>query len=125
MKNLLAVSGVLEVATGLSLVLFPSTIAALLLGAPLDAALGLTVARVAGVALLALGAACWFARLHGHTPVAKGIVEAMLLYNVGIVAVFGYSAVVSGVSGIGLWPVVVTHVAMTGWCLKCILGSRS
>ena len=125
MKNLLAVSGVLEVATGLSLVLFPSTIAALLLGSPLDAALGLTVARVAGVALLALGAACWFARLHGHTPVAKGIVEAMLLYNVGIVAVFGYSAVVSGVSGIGLWPVVVTHVAMTGWCLKCILGSRS
>src|SRR5262245_50598563 len=124
MKNLLAVTGALEFITGLAMVLSPSAIAAFLLGSQLDAAVGLTVARVAGVALLALGAACWFARLDGHTPVARGIVQAMLLYNVGIVTVFGYAAVVLGVSGIGLWPVVVTHVSMTSWCLKCILEGR-
>jgi hypothetical protein len=125
MKNLLTLTAVLEFATGLVLVMFPSALAVSLLGPQLDTVVGLTVARVAGVALLALGAACWFARLDGTTRAARGLAGAMMLYNAGIVVVFGYAAVVLGLSGIGLWPTIVAHAVMAGWCFKCILGRRS
>jgi hypothetical protein len=124
MKNLLVVTAVIEFGTGLVLVLFPSLTAALLLGQPLDAAVGLTVARVAGVALLALGAACWFARLDGQAGAARGLVVAMTLYNAGIIVVFGHAAVALGVSGIGFLPVMVVHTSMAAWCAKCIISRR-
>jgi len=53
MKNLLTLTAVLEAGTGLGLVAFPSLVATLLLGSSLDDPVALTVARVAGVALLA------------------------------------------------------------------------
>ena len=61
MKNLLTVTAVLEAAVGLLFVVIPSRVTTFLLGAPLDTPVALTVARVTGVALLALGVACWFA----------------------------------------------------------------
>jgi len=39
------------------------------------------------VALLALGVACWLAREDAASRAAKGLVAAMLLYNIGVVAV--------------------------------------
>jgi hypothetical protein len=124
MKNLLAVTAALEFGTGLVLVTFPSALADFLLGSQLDAPVGLTVARIAGVALLALGVACWLGRLYGQTPVARGLAGAMVLYNAGAVAVFGYAAVALGLSGIGLWPAAVAHAAMAGWCIESILRKR-
>src|SRR5262245_66373199 len=125
MKNLLVVTAALEFGTGLVLLMLPSTAAKLLLGQYLDAAIGLTVARVAGVALLALGAACWFARLDTETRAARGLASAMMLYNTGIVVVFGYAALASGLSSIGLWPVMLVHSLMAGWCFECTFGRRS
>ena len=61
-KSLLSITGVLEAATGLGLLVTPSVIVELLLGAAPGAPAGVTVSRVAGVALLALGVACWLAR---------------------------------------------------------------
>jgi hypothetical protein len=122
--DLLAVTAVFEFGTGLVLVAFPSALAAFLLGSQLDTPVGLTVARVAGVALLALGAACWLARREGQTPAARGLAGAMVLYNTGAVAVLGYAAVALGLSGIGLWPAVVAHAAMAGWCMVSLLEKR-
>jgi hypothetical protein len=48
----------------------------------------------------------------------------MTLYNAGVIIVFGHAAVVLGVSGIGLWPVMVVHTSMAAWCIKCIIGGR-
>ena len=124
MKRLLAVTAVFEAGTGLVLVAFPSALAVFLLGSKLDTPVGLTVARVAGVALLALGVACWLARLDDQTPAARGLAGAMLLYNAGAVCVLGHAFVVLGLSGIGLWPAVVAHAAMAGWCIKSILRKR-
>ncbi len=120
MKNLLATIAVLEFGTGVALVAIPSEVAKLLLGAPLDTPVALTVARVGGVALLAIATACWIARLDGHTRAARGLAGATLIYNAGVVASFAYARLALQLYGIGLWPAVVVHVAMTAWCIKSL-----
>jgi hypothetical protein len=122
MKNLLATTAVLEFGTGLLLVAFPSALATFLLGAQLDTPAGLTVARVGGVALLTIGAACWLARLDSHSRVARGLAGAMVIYNAGAVAIFVYAGLALGLSGIGLWPVAAVHAIMAAWCITSLLG---
>jgi hypothetical protein len=53
---------VIELGAGLALLCLPSVAVALLLGTPLEAPVAMTVARIGGTALLALGAACGLAR---------------------------------------------------------------
>lgn len=118
MTDLLAVTGVIEAATGLVLVVLPLPLTTLLLGSSsLEAPAALTLARVAGVALLALAVASWFARLDGGSRAARGLVGALVLYNAGVAAVLAHAGVVLALSGIGLWPTVVLHAAMAVWCL--------
>jgi hypothetical protein len=60
-----------------ALLCFPSATAALLVGAPLEAPIALTVARVGGAGLLALGVACWLARGDTQSRAARGLVAAV------------------------------------------------
>lgn len=120
-KNLLTMTAVCEVGIGLVLVALPSPLAMFLLGSALDTPVASTVARVTGVALLALGVACWLARRDGQSPAATGLAGALVLYNAGIVAVLVYAGLALGLSSIGLWPTVLLHAAMTGWCVTSLL----
>jgi hypothetical protein len=112
LKRFLVISAAAELGVGLGLVLVPATVAQLLLGATLDAPVALTVARVAGAALVALGLACWRARDDGRV-----LVLPMLFYNLAAVAVLAYAAIGLALSGIGLWPAVALHTALAGWCV--------
>jgi len=123
MKSLLSITAVVEAATGLALLLSPSLPVLLLLGASLDAPAALTVARVAGAALLALGVACWLARNDEQSRAARGLVPAMLLYNVATVLLLASAGIGSELRGVGLWPAVVLHAALAIWCIAC-LGSE-
>ena len=58
MKKVLIFSAVAEVATGVALLIAPSLVWQLLLGEQLTG-IAIPVARVAGIALIALGIACW------------------------------------------------------------------
>lgn len=116
-KSLLSVTGVLEAVTGLALLVMPSVVVELLLGAAPGTPVGITVSRVAGVALLTLGVACWLAREDLASRAAKGLVAAMLLYNVGVVAVLVVAWTSSGPVGIGFWPVVLAHAGLAAWCV--------
>lgn len=115
MKKLLTITALIEGATGLGLLIVPSVIARMLLGATLDASVAVTVARVAGAALLSLGVACWLARDDG-----RALVVAMLFYNVIAVAILAYAAVGLALSGIGLWPAIGLHTALAGWCAAAL-----
>lgn len=120
MKTLLIATAMVELGAGLALLSCPSAVAALLLGESLDAPAALTVARVAGAALVALGVACWLARGDIQSRAALGLVSAMLLYNLGAVLVLGAAGIWSQPVGIVLWPAVVLHTAMTVWCTVCL-----
>ena len=119
MRSLLVVTALVEAATGLALAISPSLPVALLLGSSLDAPAALTVARVGGAALLALGVACWLARDDEHSRAAGGLVAAMLLYNIAAVGLLAFAGIGSRLHGVGLWPAVVLHAALAVWCIAC------
>jgi hypothetical protein len=121
-KNLLIITAVLEAATGIALLAMPSVVASLLLGASLDSPGSVAVAHVTGAAILSLGLACWLARHDGQTRPGRGVIAAMLVYNIVIVAALAYAALILGLDGIGLWPAAGLHSALAVWC---ILGLRA
>jgi hypothetical protein len=103
MKNVLTVAAVAEVATGMALLIVPSLVVRLLLGAELTG-VAIPVARVLGIALLALGVCCW----PGSTALC-----GMLTYGALVTVYLAYLGVTSGFTGILLWPAVVLHAVLT------------
>jgi hypothetical protein len=120
MKRFLTLTAIIEAATGLALIAVPSVVVRLLLGSELDALAAVTLGRVAGAALLALGVACWLARDDTQSRAARGLVAAMLLYNVSAVAVLAFAGIGLRLHGIALWPAVVLHAPMAVWCIACL-----
>jgi hypothetical protein len=60
MKKLLTITAIIEMGTGIFLVFLPSVLTSLLMGVSIDSPVGLTVASVAGIAVIALACGCWF-----------------------------------------------------------------
>jgi len=121
MKNLLTLTALIEFGTGLALVTLPSLLAILLFGSSLDTPTSIIIARVAGVALIVIGVACWLARNDAASNTAKGLVIAMIIYNLAIPILLVYAALGLQISGIGLWPVVLVHLAMLAWSIMRLL----
>ena len=99
----------------------PALVVRLLLGAEISGA-AIPLGRVAGVALLALGIACWLASYDAQSCAARGVVSGMVLYNLGAVLVLGAAGLQSPPAGIALWPAVILHAAMTVWCVVSLLN---
>jgi hypothetical protein len=123
MSRLLKLTALIEAATGVALMVVPSVVVRLLLGSPLDTSAAVILSRVAGVALFALGVACWLARDDAQSRAARGLVAAMLLYNVATVAVLAFAGIGFGLHGAALWPAVVLHAVMAVWCVACLRRS--
>jgi hypothetical protein len=102
MKKALMLAAVGEGATGLVLLIVPSLVGQLLLGEPLTG-IAVPVARVAGIAVIALAIACW------PGPPLVG----MLIYSALITLYFAYLLFVGGLTGLLLWPAAALHVALT------------
>mgnify|MGYP001244487014 CR=1 FL=1 len=125
MKPLLIATAIIEVGAGLALLCCPSPVVALLLGSPLDTSAAMALGRLAGAALLALGAACGFAIHDAKSCAARGLVGAMVLYNLGAVVILGAAGLGAQPVGVALWPAVALHAAMTGWCVRSLLRKPS
>jgi hypothetical protein len=80
--------------------------------------------RLAGAALLALGVACWLARLDGQSRAANGLVTAMFLYNLAAVSILTSAGIDWRRVGVALWPAVVLHATMAVWCITCLRSKR-
>ena len=102
MKSALTFAAIGEAATGLALLIVPSIVGQLLLGEQLTG-VAVPVARVAGIALIALGIACW------PGPPLVG----MLSYSSLATLYLAYLGFAGGWTGFLLWPAVVLHVILT------------
>jgi hypothetical protein len=102
MKKVLIVAAVGEAATGLALLVVPSLVGQLLLGERLTG-VAIPVARVAGVALIGLGIACW------PGPPLVG----MLTYSTVVTLYLAYLGFAGGLTGVLLWPAVALHVVLS------------
>jgi hypothetical protein len=119
-KILLIITAVLEGVTGLLMIAAPSLPGESLTGSPIDTAAGLIVARIAGAALLAIGAACWLARDEGHSRAGRALITGLLVYNGGVVAVLAFAGMHSGVNGTALWPAAGLHMGLAAFCILAL-----
>ena len=122
-KRLLIATAAIELGAGLALLSCPSLTVALLIGSGLDTSAAMTLGRVAGAALCALGLACWLARDDTQSRAARGLVTTMLLYNVAVAALLAFAGVALGLHGVALWPAVVLHAVVAVWCIACLRRS--
>ena len=113
MKRLLILAAVGEGATGLALLIVPSLVGQLLLGADLTG-IAAIVARVAGIALISLSIACW-----PGTPLI-----GMLTYSGGVTLYLAYLGFAGGMSGVLLWPAVLLHVILTALLARASTTDR-
>jgi hypothetical protein len=120
MKTLLIITAIIEGATGAALVVSPSLVAVLLLGESLTIAVGMTVARVAGAALVALAITCWQARSDTQSRAARGLVTALLFYNAAAIMILVYAGVGLKLFGIALWPAVLLHTVLAILCIASL-----
>jgi hypothetical protein len=102
MKSALILAAVGEAATGVAFLIAPSVVGRLLLGEELTG-VAIPLARVIGIALVALGVACW------PGPPLIG----MLTYGTAVTLYLAYIGFAGGSTGILLWPAVVLHVILT------------
>jgi hypothetical protein len=102
MKAVLIFAAIGESATGLALLMVPSLVGELLLGEELSG-VAVPVARVAGIALIALGIACW------PGPPLVG----MLTYSAMVTLYLADLGFAGGLTGVFLWPAVALHVLLS------------
>jgi Ca2+/Na+ antiporter len=108
-RKLLAFTAVVEVGTGLILMIDPAIVVTLLLGAEVSG-VGTLLGRCFGIALLALGLACLPSRQRSETSATA--FRAMLIYNVLIALYLAYLGTVGHRGGVLLWPVVGLHAVV-------------
>ena len=102
MKKVLLLAAVSEAATGLALLIVPSFVGRLLLGAELTG-VSIPVARVTGIALIALAVACW----PGLTALC-----GMLTYS-ALATLYLLLGIRGQWVGPLLWPAVAVHAGLT------------
>jgi len=113
MKKVLIFAAVGEAGTGLALLIVPSLVGRLLLGEELTG-IAIAVARVAGIALIALGVACW-----PGTPLV-----GMLTYSAAVTLYLACVGFLGGLTGILLWPAVVLHAILTALLIRVLTSDK-
>jgi hypothetical protein len=102
MKKLLNVVALGEAVTGLAFLTVPSLVGELLFGQE-PTGVAMALARVTGIALIALGVACW------PGPPLVG----MLTYSALVTLYLAYLGFAGGLTGVLLWPAVALHIVLS------------
>jgi hypothetical protein len=104
MKTVVAISALIEAATGLALLAIPELVGRVLLNTALSDS-GMVVARLAGIALLSLGLGCW----PRHRQASRSAVRGLFTYNLLAAAYLGFLRGTGVYVSELLWPVVALH----------------
>jgi hypothetical protein len=110
MRAVLVLAAVGEATTGLALLIVPSLVGRLLLGEDLTG-VAIPVARVAGIALIALGVACWPGSDADNSP--SRALRAMLCYSLFTTLYLAYLGIGGERVGSLLWSAVAIHAILT------------
>jgi hypothetical protein len=117
-------TAIVETGAGVVLLGLPSVTASLLLGAALETSAAVSLARVGGAAILALSIVCWLTR-DAQGRAARGLVTAMVFYNLAVAGVLASAGFGDGLHGMLLWPAAAFHVAMGAWCVAILSRSQA
>jgi hypothetical protein len=120
---LLVATVAIELGAGLTLLVAPAPVIRLLFGWAVDVFPAVGIARMAGGALLSLGAACWWARHEDRSAVSSALVRAMLIYNAAVVTLCVVGAL--GALGPLQWAAVGLHGAQAIWCALVVADRQS
>ena len=105
MNTVLMLAALAEAGTGVILLVFPSIVVHLLFDAEIAGA-GVNMSRLAGIALIGLGAACW-----PGTDTRRAF-QGMATYSVLAMLFLIYIGVRGESVGLLLWPGVVVHAIL-------------
>lgn len=127
-RRILAFSAAVEIGTGLTLMFDPALVVSVLLGMDASGA-ARPLGRCFGIALLALGSACWPSgqSVRSRSPA----VRAMGTYNLLIALYLSGLGTVGRLGGPLLWPAVALHagvalfLAWTWWNERRATGPRN
>ena len=102
-------AAILEIGAGIALLVEPRIVIALLLAGnePLQA---MPLGRVVGIAILALGVACWPTRQRAES--GSPALRSMLIYSVLIALYLAYLFTIEHLGGVLLWPAVALHAVV-------------
>jgi hypothetical protein len=118
-KLLLIVTALVEVGTGVALLVAPSAVVVLLLGEGLSSPQSLVLGRVTGAALISIGVACGLTS-NGDSRGQRALVGSMLIYNLAVPVLLVQAAIAFGLRGIAHWPAIVLHLGLAIWCILCL-----
>jgi hypothetical protein len=109
MRGIIAFSALVEVGTGLALMVVPALVLAVLAGGEIPDT-WLPLGRCFGIAIIALGAACWppRQRAESSSPAYRGL----LTYNTLIALYLGSLGALGQWHGLLLWPGAAVHAVV-------------
>ena len=109
LRKILTFASIVETATGLALMIDPRFVVALLVG-PNTPVEEIPMGRLPGIAIFALGLACWPSAQHAES--GSPAFRAMLVYNALIALFLVYLFKVGHLGGVLLWPAVALHAVV-------------
>ena len=119
-RLLFKTSAIVEILTGLALLVAPLFVIGLLLGEGVSpGGVAVSVACLLGVALLSVGVAGWEAQGQDIQVTTRA---GLCIYNVGAAVVLGILGASGDMSGMLLWPTVVLHALFGAVMLPLILA---
>jgi len=109
-RRTIVFAATVEIGTGLALMVDPAIVTALLVGTDLPG-VGAVLGRCFGIALIALGLACWSRPQRAKDD--SSAFWAMLTYNALIALYLAYLGTFGHLRGLLLWPAVALHAVVT------------
>jgi hypothetical protein len=119
LKLLLIVTALIELGTGVALVVAPSLVVELLTGEGLSSPQSQVLGRIAGASLISIGVACW-QMSRGELSGSRQLIGSLLVYNLAVPVLLIHAALGQGMRGYALWPTTALHICLAIWSTICL-----